>query len=262
MKTITSIVLLTLLGTNLVAADQPTLRYKLAGEMQLNMEQDIYPGGRTEPLAGRNFTMTYAFLDAPNDGELLAELTAIKGSYNAHGMNQRLSASHLAGETVLLESDGYSITLKEPGGGIGLGTITDGDLHPSALLVDVLPALPDEGVTPGMTWETDRTVHSLEGWAWAGGDIRYHHEVVEINGDDGHTIVHVQSHGETTLQAATGQKGFLGEGTLVRTFVWTFDADNGRILSLSLEQEGTGTNQLPQGEIPVRQVTRLELQGA
>jgi hypothetical protein len=91
MKTLTSLLLLTLLVANLVAADQQTLRYQLAGEMQLSMEQDIYPGGRTEPLAGREFTMTFVFADAPSDGEFLAELTAIKGSYNAHGMNQRLS---------------------------------------------------------------------------------------------------------------------------------------------------------------------------
>ena len=261
MKTTTLIPLITLLVALPVAADQPTLRYRIAGEMQLSMEQDIYPGGRTEPLAGRNFTMTFAFRDPPGDGKLLAELTAIKGSYNAHGMNQRLSASHLAGEQVFLESDGRAISLGEPGGAIDLGPITDGGLYPSALLVDVLPALPDEPVSPGMTWETDRAVRSLEGWAWATGDIRYRHEVTAITTDSGHAVVHVQSHGETTLRTATGQKGFLGNGTIVRTFDWTFDADSGQLLSLSLEQEGTGTNRLPQGEISVRQITRLELHG-
>lgn len=262
MKTITLIPLITLLVALPVAADQPTLRYQVAGEMRLSMEQDIYPGGRTEPLAGRNFTMSFAFLDAPGDGMLLAELTAIKGSYNAHGMKQRLSASHLAGEQVLLESDGRSISIKEPGGDIDLGPITDGGLYPGALLVDVLPALPGEPVSPGMTWETDRAVRSLEGWAWATGDIRYRHEVTAISNDSGHAVVHVRSHGETILQAATGQTGFLGDGTIVRTFDWTFDADSGQLLSLSLEQEGTGTNQLPQGEVSVRQITRVELHGA
>jgi len=262
MKTITSILLLTLLVTNLVAADHQTLRYKLAGEMQLSMEQDIYPGGRTEPLAGREFTMTFTFLDAPGDDQTRAELTAIKGSYIAHGMNQRLSTSHLAGEEVLLQSDGLSITLKEPGGGIGLGAITDGDLHPSAILVDALPALPDEPMSPGMTWETDQAVRSLEGWAWASGDIHYRHEVVEISSDNAHTVVHVESHGETTIQATIGNEGFLGDGTLVRTIDWTFDASSGQILSLSLEQEGKGANQLPQGEVAVRQITRVELRGA
>jgi len=39
-------------------------------------------------------------------------------------------------------------------------------------------------------------------------------------------------------------------------------ADSGRLLSLSLEQEGTGTNQLPQGQVQVRQQTRIELLGS
>lgn len=260
MKTTTLIPLITLLVALPVAADQATLRYQITGDMQLSMEQDIYPGGRTEPLAGRNFTMTFAIPDAPADGELRGELIAIKGSYNAHGMNQRLSASHLAGDQISLESDGRSISFVEPGGDIDLGPITDGGLYPSSLLVDVLPALPEESVSPGMTW--DRTIRSLEGWAWATGDIRYRHEVTAITSDSGHAVVHVRSHGETTLQAATGQKGFLGNGTIVRTFDWTFDGDSGQLLSLSLEQEGTGTNQLPQGEVSVRQITRIELHGA
>ena len=62
-------------------------------------------------------------------------------------------------------------------------------------------------------------VRSLEGWAWADGDIHYHSEVTAIS------------------------------------------SDNGQLLSLLLEQEGTGTNKLPQGEIAVRQITRVELHG-
>jgi hypothetical protein len=261
MKTTTLILLLTLLVALPVAADQPTLRYKLKGELQLTMEQQIYPGGRAEPLAGRKFEMTYAFPGSPDTGEVEAKLTAIKGSYTAHGMNQRLSASHLAGEQVFLESDGRSISLNEPGGDINLGSITDGGLHPSELLVDVLPTLPDRPVSLGMTWETERAVRSLEGWAWADGDIHYHNEVTAISNDNGHAVVHVQSRGETTIQAAAGNEGFVGEGSLVRTLEWSFHADNGQLLSLLLEQEGSGTNKLPQGEVAVRQITRIELHG-
>jgi len=261
MKTTTLTLLLTLLVALPVAADQPTLRYKLMGELQLTMEQDIYPGGRVEPLAARKFEMTYAFPGSSDTGEVEAKLTAIKGSYTAHGMNQRLSTSHLAGEQVLLESDGRSISLNKPGGDIDLGSITDGGLHPSELLVDVLPTLPDRPVSLGMTWETERAVSSLEGWAWADGNIHYHSEVTTISSDNGHTVVHVQSHGETTIQAAAGNEGFVGEGSLVRTFEWSFHADNGQLLSLLLEQEGTGINKLPQGEVAVRQITRVELHG-
>lgn len=259
MKTTTLTLLITLLVGSHVAADQPTLRYKLKGELQLTMEQDIYPGGRAEPLADRKFEMTYAFPGSPDKGKVETILTAIKGNYTAHGMNQRLSASHLVGEQAFLESDGRSISLNEPGGDIDLGSITDGGLHPSELLVDVLPTLPERPAAVGMTWETERTVRSLEGWAWADGDIHYHSEVTAISSDDGHTVIHVQSRGETNIQAAAGNEGFVGEGSLVRTLEWSFDSDNGQLLSLSLEQESTGTNKLPQGEVAVRQITRIEL---
>jgi hypothetical protein len=261
MKTTILIPILILLVALPVAADQPTLRYKLAGELQLTMEQEIYPGGRTEPLAGRNFEMTFEFLDTPNADGPQTKLTNIKGSYNAHGMNQRLSTSHLAGEQIFLASDGRSIRLLESGGDIFLGAITDGGLHPAELLVDVLPTLPEEAVSPGMTWDTERSIHSLEGWAWAGGEIRYHSEITEISGENGHSVVHVRSRGEATIHAPAGNEGFIGEGSLVRTLEWSFQADSGQLLSLSLEQEGTGTNQLPQGEIGVRQITRVELHG-
>jgi len=72
----------------------------------------------------------------------------------------------------------------------------------------------------------------------------------------------VQSQGNATLVAAEGTTGFVGEGTLERRFDWTFEADSGRLLSLTLEQEGTGASQLPQGQVQVRQQTRIELRGS
>jgi hypothetical protein len=259
MKTTTSILLLILLAVTCVAADQSTMRYNPSGELQLTMEQDIYPGGRSEPLAGRKFEMTITLSDAASEGSLHAELTAIKGNYNAHGMNQRLSVGHLAGQQVTLANDGLSISLEDPGPGLGLGPITDGDLYPLEILVDVLPTLPDEPVAPGMSWETQQAVRSLEGWAWAGGDMRYQHEVTGISDQDGHEVVHVRSHGQTTVTAAKGTQGFLGDGTLERRIEWSFSADTGKLLSLSMEQEGQGMNELPQGQVEVRQVTRVEL---
>lgn len=259
MKTTTSILLLILLAVTCVAADQSTMRYQLTGELQLTMEQDIYPGGLSEPLAGRKFEMTIALGDAASEGSLHAELIAIKGNYNAHGMNQRLAVGHLAGQQVTLTNGGLSISLDEPGAGLGLGPMTDGDLYPLAILVDVLPALSEEPVALGMSWESEQAVRSLEGWAWAGGDMRYQHEVMGISDQDGHEVVHVRSHGQTTVTAAEGTQGFLGDGTLERRLEWSFSADTGQMLSLSMEQEGQGMNELPQGEVEVRQVTRVEL---
>jgi hypothetical protein len=259
MNTKTLIPLLILFMASPAAADQPSLRYSLAGTIELHMEQDMYPGGREEAIADRQFDMTFEFAEGE---EVTATLAAIKATYTAHGMNQILSARHLVGQPVALTTDGRSIGLEDPGADIDLGPVTDGGLHPSSLLVDVLPVLPDEAVTKGLSWETTRPVRSLEGWAWAEGTMLYSNEVTDIKQSKGHTVVHVRSQGKTLIAAAEGTTGFVGEGTLERQFKWTFDADSGRLISLSLKQEGTGINQLPQGQVQVRQITRIKLQGS
>jgi hypothetical protein len=259
MNTKTLIPLLTLFMASPAAADQPSLRYSLAGTIELHMEQDMYPGGREEAIADRQFDMTFEFAEGE---EVTATLAAIKATYTAHGMNQILSTRHLVGQPVALTTDGRSVGLDDPGGDIDLGFVTDGGLHPSSLLVDVLPVLPDEPASIGLSWETTRPVRSLEGWAWAEGMMRYSNEITDITQSGGHTVVHVQSQGKTSLSAADGTTGFVGEGSLERLFEWSFDADSGRLLSLSLEQEGTGTSQLPQGQVQVRQQTRIELRGS
>jgi hypothetical protein len=262
MKTTTLTMLLTLLVAMPAAADQPTLRYQLPGTLQLRMEQDMYPGGRTEPIADRRFDMTFEFADSDIPGAMQAELASIKGTYSAHGMNQILSTRHLVGQEVPLSSDGQTINVEAPGGDIDLGLVTDGGLHPSAVLVDVLPVLPEGPVSNGMTWETKQPLSSLEGWAWAEGDMQYTHEITGITNEAGRTLVHVTSQGSATTVAAAGRTGFVGEGNIERRMEWTFDVTAGQLLSLSLQQEGTGTNQLPQGQVQVRQVTRVELNSA
>ncbi len=258
MKTTTVILNLALLTALPVAANESTLRYHLSGGMQLNMEQEIYVGGRSEAIATRSFAMTFDLNDQSDDGQLV-ELTSISGNYSAHGMNQRLPTSHLKGDEYRLLGDGRSFESQKGGGEVPLGSITDGGLRPSALLAGLLPALPEGPVSVGTTWNTDRSILSLEGWAWAGGEMRRHHEVTDIQQSNGRTIITVESHGETAIAAADGHEGFLGEGTLAQSINWTFDADSGQLLSLSVEQEANGTNQLPQGEIAVRQVARYDL---
>jgi hypothetical protein len=260
MNTKTLIPLLILFMASPAAADQASLRYSLAGTLKLHMEQDMYPGGQREAIADRRFDITFEF----TEGEV-AEISAVKATYTAHGMKQRLSTRHLVGQPTALTTDGRSVSLEDPGDSsadIDLGPITDGGLHPSSLLVDVLPVLPDEAVTKGLSWETTRPVRSLEGWAWAEGTMLYSNEVTDIKQSKGRTVVHVRSQGKTSIAAAGGTTGFVGEGTLERQFRWTFDADSGRLLSLSLKQEGTGINQLPQGQVQVRQITRIKLQGS
>jgi hypothetical protein len=262
MNTKTLISILALLVALPVAASEPTLRYDLSGGMQLSMEQEIYVLGHDEAMATRNFSMTFDLGDGKGNDELRVKLASIKANYSAHGMNQRLPTSHLTGGEFTLLGDGHSFTSQEGGGEVPLGTITDGGLKPSELLAGLLPALPDGPVSVGTTWDTDRSIVSLEGWAWAGGEMQHHHEVTDVQLADGQTVIHVKTHGETEITAAHGHHGFLGVGTLAQSIDWTFDADSGQLLSLSVEREASGTNLLPQGEIPVRQIARYELLSA
>ena len=89
--------------------------------------------------------------------------------------------------------------------------------------------------------------------------MRHHHEVTDIQLLNGRTVVTVSTHGAAAIVAADGHEGFIGEGKLEQSIGWTFDADSGQLLSLSDEREASGTNRLPQGEIPFRQIARYEL---
>ena len=259
MKTKTKILILALLAASPVAADEPTLRYSLSGQMQLSMEQEIYVANHDEAMATRNFSMTFDLGDSQDSDEITVKLSTIKANYTAHGMNQRLPTSHLTGSEFNLLGDGRSYESRDGGGEVPLGSITDGGLRPSELLAGILPVLPNGPVSIGMKWNSDRSIVSLEGWAWAGGDMQHHHEITDIEHSGGRIVVTVTTHGETAISSAAGHTGFLGEGTLSQSLEWRFDAVSGQLLSLSAEQEASGTNQLPQGEIPFRQIARYEL---
>jgi hypothetical protein len=183
MNTKTLISILALLVALPVAANETTLQYHLSGEMQLSMEQDIYVAARSEAIGERDFSITFDMVDAGDNEDLLVKLASINASYTAHGMKQRLPASHLNGEEFRLIGDGRSYVSQDGGGEVPLGTITDGGLRPSAL--------PDGPVVVGTTWNSDRSIVSLEGWAWAGGEMQHHHEVTDIQSSDGRTVVTV-----------------------------------------------------------------------
>ena len=92
--------------------------------------------------------------------------------------------------------------------------------------------------------------------------MHYRHEVTDVSEENGDTVVHVQSHGQTNVTAASGTEGFIGDGTLERHIEWSFNTNTGQLVSLSMEQESQGLNKLPQGQVDVRQVTRVKLSGA
>ncbi len=239
-------------------SDGALLQYELAGELQLEMEQQIFVRSREEAIADRTFSMTFAFGDVDEAGRQSVELTSARASYSAHGMNQRLPASHLAGTSFVLVGTS-SLRAEGAEGEIDLGQVTDGGLVPADLLADLLPELPEEPVSLGSSWTSERSIETLEGWSWAGADIVYENEVIDVQESAGSTVVSVRSHGRATLHAAEGRTGFVGEGDLERSVEWSIDAATGRLISYLLEQEASGTSQLPQGDVPVRQLTRVQL---
>lgn len=244
-----------------IAADTK-LKHRLAGELQLQVEQEIFVNSQEEAIAGRSFTMSYDVGDVDDAGNYPLTLTSVRGTYTAHGMAQRLSATHLTGSTFSLVPDTNSYRAEGAGGSIDLGPVTDGGFDPAAALAGFLPGTPDEPVTVGMSWMTERKLVSLIGWSWAGADIVYQNEVVDVSDADGGAVVRVETKGRATIHAAEGHNGFVGEGQLDRTINWSFDAASGKVLSFTLEQQANGTNQLPQGQIPVRQRTVVELVGS
>jgi len=84
------------------------------------------------------------------------------------------------------------------------------------------------------------------------------HTVTAIDQHNGHTIISVTS----TSKAQVGKVGsgleYSGDGDLSRTSNWQFDASDGRLLSVSMQQETSGINTLPQGAVGVRQLTKVE----
>jgi len=259
MKTTKLILNLVLLLALPVAADNSTLRYTLSGELELSLEQEIYAGDGKKAIAGRYFGMTFGFRESM-DMKTPVELMAIRANYNAHGMKQRLPAAHLAGKSFALDGDGRSFESNEIGPEVNVGQITDGNFLPAEALVQLLPILPEGPIDVGSVWETTRSIRSLEGWSWAGGELSRRHEVTDIDESNGTRIISVASRGEATLSAAEGHEGYGGEGKLQQSIEWSFDAANGQLLSLKGEQEvDGGTSHVPQGDVPVRQITRFDI---
>ena len=124
--------------------------------------------------------------------------------------------------------------------------------------MDILPVLPEQPVDIGSSWATSQDTRSLEGWAWAHGVLSAQHSVTAIEQLDDHTIVSVSSTAKAQLEKIEKGLEYSGEGTLERTSDWRFDVTDGRLLSVSMEQNTSGVNTLPQGEVNVRQTTKVE----
>jgi hypothetical protein len=235
------------------AAEELELRHaNPIGKTKLSVSHDI--------RAERTFLLDLEFSAAP--GALVVNINKARASYTAHGMTQRLPVSKLIGQSITLSKvdNGQSLQREDPDQDleIPVGQIIGADYPIGLALVDLIPILPQGPVSVGSTWSTTQTIRSLEGWAWATGVLNSEHLVTEVEEHDGHTIVSVTSTSKAQLGRVENSLQYSGDGELSRTSNWRFDASEGRLLSISMSQKTSGINTLPQGEVEVRQFTKVE----
>ena len=106
---------------------------------------------------------------------------------------------------------------------VDLGFITEGGYALDGALSDMLPVLPENPVSVGSNWDTQRDVRTLVGWAWTQGQLDCHHEVTAVEQQGNHTIVSVTSSSSTVLSAVEGTGQYSGNGQLSRNYQWRFD---------------------------------------
>jgi hypothetical protein len=248
------------------AADQLTLRYTNAtGKARFTVKQDISARtGKRGTEASRDFRLDLSFGGSGESAQVT--ILKAKATYTAHGMNQRLPVTKLNGQNLMLSvaDGGRALRVSETDQDleIPVGDIIGADYPIGLALVDLLPVFPQDSVSVGATWSTTRATRTLEGWAWAEGQLDIENRVTAIESENNHTIVSGKSMAKAQLGNAGAGLLYSGDGTLNRTSNWRFDATEGRLLSLSVEQTTSGLNSLPQGEVKIRQRTEAELTAA
>jgi hypothetical protein len=248
-------------GVPALAADDIQIRYRQPSErMSLTVTQEILVQG-DRPLAGRDLSFDLSMAAVPGVAAFQITVDRATASYTAHEMKQRLGTRHLAGRDLSLAivDDGRRLQPAEVNDPpvVPLDSMVESGFPVGAALADTLPVLPEAAVSVGATWTTERPVRSLEGWAWATGRLSSRHRITAIDREPNSTVITVETEATASLGPVEGGRAYSGE--LKRSLRWTFDAVDGRLLSLSMEQETDGVGDLPQGEIPLRQRTRVEL---
>jgi len=236
------------------------LRYlNASGKVEISIKQDI-SAGANKSIASRDFWMDFNLAETPD--AIAFEITRVKGSYKAHDMTQRLPASGLKGQVFDMQRTDENRALQRTDSDskleIGVGQMIGRNYPVGLAVADIMPQLPADAVTVGSRWKSTRESQWLEGWAWTQGQLITEHTVTELDQRGGHTIVSVASASHAQLSDVEGGVEFSGAGELKRSSNWRFDATDGRLLSMSIEQETTGTNTLPQGTFDVLQETKIK----
>ena len=260
----TTLVLATLLlmPIGLRSEEGYRIRYENpSGQMSLTVSHDIVVR-RSEPIeAHRDFSFELSLATNPAVPVVAVTIDRASATSEAHDTKQRLGTRHLKGKSTSLSivGDGKQLVPSEPSDllAVDLGAVVTPGFSVESVLCDVLPTLPEQPVSVGAAWTTKRPVRTLEGWAWTVGELTSQHRVTAIDVEDSLVVVTVATEAEASLGAVEG--GPSHSGDLQRNLLWTFDATEGRLLSLSMEQETEGTSTVPQGEISLHQSTRVEL---
>ena len=87
------------------------------------------------------------------------------------------------------------------------------------------------------------------------GKLVSRHTVTGINEENGNTLVSVESTAEATISDPIKD----GKYSLTRSTNWQFNATKGRLVSLSMNEDAWAISKLPQGNVPVHQVTTATL---
>jgi len=258
MKKLSLVLIPMLLAAGTSANQETPFRYRdLSGRMSVTVNHDISVQEH-KSIATRDFSFDLSLTTDPGGATVMVTIDQAKGSYTAHAQKQRLGTRHLTGKSFPLSIGDQGRRLAASDAPvIDLGPIITEGFSIAGLLDDALPTLPEADVAVGTLWTTRTPVRSLEGWAWGVGQLNSSHRVTGIDRREGHTVVTVTTEAEAHLAPIEGARAYTGN--LQRTLRWTFDATDGQLLSLSMEQETKGTCELPQGAVPVEQVTRIEL---
>ena len=230
------------------------------GRMSLTMSHEIRV--RTpEPIASREFSFDLVLTSDPATEAVTVTIDRARASYTAHAMTQRLGTRHLTGREfpLSISDDGRQLELSDSSAPlvIDLGPPMVEGLSITDLVADTMPVLPEVAVAVGTIWTTERPVRSLEGWGWGTGRLTSRHKITAVERRGAGTVVSVATEAEASFDSVEDKRAFSGD--LKRTLRWTFDATHGRLLSMSMEQETEGTCVVPQGEITIRQLTRVDL---
>jgi hypothetical protein len=266
-KTIYLILLSLLLTSTSVVADKLALRYADQRDTtRLTVSQVIDAGKEQRIQVSRDLSMslklnTNKLNTKSHDDQISVTIADAKGSFTAHGNKMRLGTSHIKGKIFNLDMIDQGLMLKPSGEekvlAMDMGQILPKGFPISWALDQALPILPSSLVDIGSQWTTEREMKLLVGWSWTVGTLSTTHIVTDIKHHDGRTLVSVESQALASLGTMEGARQYEESNQLAQKAEWVFDETHGRLVSLSMTQEAHGASSLPQGMVPVDQVTKV-----